>query len=73
MMNFKNIKLAVSLVLIGFIILFVAQNTAVVEIRLLFWKVSMSRSLMIFSVLLIGIAAGWFLHGYVMHRKTGKS
>jgi putative membrane protein len=70
-MKIGNVKLAVSMLLIGLIVLFIAQNTAVVEIRLLFWKVSMSRSLLIFSVLLIGIIAGWLLRSYVMHRKTG--
>jgi uncharacterized integral membrane protein len=72
-MKIGNVKLAVSLVLIGFIVLFIVQNTAVVEIRLLFWKISMSRSLMIFSVLFVGVVASWLLRSYAAHRKTGNS
>lgn len=72
-MNVKNVKLIASLVLIGLIVLFIAQNTAVVEIWLLFWKVSMSRSLMIFSVLLIGIVAGWLLRSHFLHKRSERS
>ena len=56
-----NYKLIFNLVLVGLLVIFIVQNVAVVEIRFLFWKVSMSRSIMIFLVLAVGIIMGWML------------
>ncbi|MBW1926716.1 MAG: LapA family protein [Deltaproteobacteria bacterium] len=56
-----NYKLIFNLVLVGLLVIFIIQNVAVVEIRFLFWKVSMSRSIMIFLVLAVGIITGWML------------
>jgi putative membrane protein len=64
-----NFKLILSLVLAGLAVLFTIQNVAVVEIRFLFWTLSMSRSLLIFFLLVIGVIVGWLLHGYSIHRK----
>ena len=47
--------------LIGLIIILVLQNTQVVEVRLLFWTISMSRALMLFGTLVIGLIGGWLL------------
>ena len=47
--------------LIIFVLIFVVQNTQVVEFRFLTWSISLSRALMLFGVLAIGIAAGWLL------------
>ena len=66
----NNLRLVASLVLIGLIVLFVSQNTAVVEIRFLIWKLSMSRALMIFFTLATGILAGWLLHSFSHHCST---
>jgi len=60
-MNRKIISL---IVLIVFVVLFVVQNISVVEIRFLFWSLQMSRSLLIFFLLAIGIAIGWLLHAH---------
>lgn len=68
MMHFK---LVLSLILTGIVILFVIQNVSVVEIKLLFWSIAMSRALLLFFVLAIGIIIGWLLHGYFyFHRKV---
>jgi uncharacterized integral membrane protein len=45
------------------------QNTAVVEIRFLFWTVAMSRALLIVVMLVIGMALSWLLHGYIALRR----
>ena len=68
----KNLKLIVSLLLTGFIVLFVTQNVAVVEIRFMFWQIAMSRSLLIFFVLAIGILTGWLLHSFMTHHHSDK-
>ena len=55
-MNIKNIAV---FILIALVIIFVIQNTDVVEVQFLAWKVSMSRALMLLGTLLIGLLAGW--------------
>ena len=46
-------------ILIALIIVFVIQNTQVVEYRFLAWKVSMSRALLLLATFVIGILVGW--------------
>ena len=65
-----NFKMLIVLILAGLAVLFIIQNVAVVEIQLLFWAVQISRSLLILLLLAIGIIIGWFLHGYVRHRRN---
>ena len=62
-------KLTVSLILTGLAVLFVVQNAAVVEVRFLFWTITMSRALMIFFLLAIGILIGWLSRSYVEHKR----
>ena len=64
-MNYKKILI---ILLAGLAFLFIIQNMAVVEIQFLFWSVSLSRSLVIFLLLAVGIAIGWFLHSFINHR-----
>ena len=47
--------------LIAIVLIFVVQNTQVVEFRFLIWTISMSRALMLFGTLAIGLIAGWLL------------
>ncbi|MFC1577776.1 lipopolysaccharide assembly protein LapA domain-containing protein [Thermodesulfobacteriota bacterium] len=47
--------------LIAVVLIFVVQNTQVVEFRFLAWTISMSRALMLFGALAIGVVAGWLL------------
>jgi uncharacterized integral membrane protein len=56
------VKTIIFVILIAVVVIFVFQNIEVVEVRLLAWSVSMSRALMLFGTLLIGIIAGWLLH-----------
>ncbi len=61
-------KLTLSLVLVGVVILFTLQNTQVVEVRLLFWTLSMSRVLLIILLLVVGVVLGWVGHGVYSRR-----
>jgi len=61
-------KMTLSLVLLGLVVLFTLQNTQVVEVHLLFWKISMSRVLMIFLVLAVGAILGWVVNSAYRHR-----
>lgn len=54
------------------LVIFIVQNVAVMEIKFLFWKMSMSRSLMMFFLVIIGIAIGWFWKGVAMRNKKRK-
>lgn len=54
-------KLWVAIALVTLVGIFVLQNTTVVEVRLLFWKVEMSRALLVIGWLSSGLAIGWLL------------
>ena len=54
-------KFIISIILLVIVVLFVLQNTQVVEVQLLFWTVSMSRALMLLGTFLIGIITGLLL------------
>jgi lipopolysaccharide assembly protein A len=63
-------KLVLILVLSGLAVLFIIQNVVVVEVRFLFWSLEMSRSLLMFFLIAIGMIIGWVLHSFFMHRKN---
>ena len=65
-----NYKMIMVLILSGLVVLFVIQNVTVVEIKLLFWSIQMSRSLLIFILLAIGFVIGWFVHGHLKKQKN---
>lgn len=65
-----NIRLILGLVVTGIIVLFVTQNVSVAEVTFLFWSITMSLALLIFFTLAIGVILGWFLHGFVTHRRS---
>jgi len=67
-----NIKLVITLILIALATIFIVQNAEVVELRFLFWKMAMSRSLMFVFLLLSGIVIGWFLHGHMAKKNKAK-
>jgi uncharacterized integral membrane protein len=51
-------KTIVFVILAVLILLFVIQNTQVVETRFLVWTISMSRSLLLLGTFIIGVIAG---------------
>lgn len=63
-----RVRLILGLALIGAAVLFILQNIGIIEIRFLLWSVSMSRSLLLFVVLLIGVLIGWLWHGVSLWR-----
>lgn len=48
-------------VIAGLFGVFVFQNMSAVDLRFLFWKVSVSASLLVLVVFLGGVLAGWIL------------
>jgi uncharacterized integral membrane protein len=65
-----NYKLILSIAIAGMAVLFIIQNVAVVDMKFLFWTLSMSRALLMSFILSIGIIMGWLLHGYFKRLKT---
>lgn len=57
--------------LIILVIIFVIQNTQIVEVKFLVWQVTMSRALLLFGTLAAGFIAGWLLK--IPKRKADKS
>ena len=67
-----SFKLILGLILAGFAVLFIIQNATVVEIQFLSWTISLSRSLLIFFVLAIGIVIGWLAHIFLISRQKSE-
>jgi uncharacterized integral membrane protein len=67
-----KVRLITTLVLLLLVGVFSIQNAATVEIRLLFWQVGMSRALLIFLMLLIGVIIGWFARAMYRMSRTGR-
>ena len=51
----------VFVILVIIMVLFVLQNTQVVDVQLLAWKVTMSRALMLLGTFVLGMVAGWLV------------
>ena len=64
-----NLKFGLILFLAAIFGLFVLQNTEQVQVSFLFWNTSMSRVIMFFIVMIIGIAIGWLLHSHFIHKQ----
>jgi len=54
-------KTIIFVILSVLILVFVIQNTQVVETRFLVWTISMSRSLLLLGTFFMGIVAGWLV------------
>ncbi|MCI0400534.1 MAG: LapA family protein [Gammaproteobacteria bacterium] len=65
-----RIRIAIGLGLLFLVVLFMLQNTEVVPITFLFWQFPLSRALLIFTLLGVGIIIGWVLHGVA--RRDGR-
>jgi uncharacterized integral membrane protein len=57
----KTMKLKSALLLIPVLLflIFVLQNTQVVEVKFIAWTVSMSRALLLLGTLVVGLVLGW--------------
>lgn len=49
------------IILVAMVLIFVLQNTQVVEFQFLIWIFPVSRALMLFATLAVGVIAGWLL------------
>ncbi|MDZ4200836.1 MAG: LapA family protein [Gallionella sp.] len=65
-----NLRLTLLLLLTSIAAIFIGQNSTIVEISFLYFRFSMSSALLVFFSLLGGFALGWFLHSYILYRKS---
>jgi len=72
MMGSVNIKLVIALALLGAFALFVFQNTEIVDLRFFFWRLSVSRVLLLFGALAIGFASGVLVSLEIARRRGRK-
>ena len=63
-----RIGVIVGLFLFALVTVFAFQNTEVVTLRFLFWQFSLSRALLVFVLLILGVVAGWLLRSYRLRR-----
>ena len=68
-----NAKLITIIILAGLAVVFIIQNVVVVELRFFFWTLSMSRALLMFLILSVGIILGWLLCAAFSRRKRNSS
>jgi uncharacterized integral membrane protein len=54
-------KSIIVIVLLSFFMIFILQNTQVVEIKFLFWQMTLSRVILLFGALFIGVIVGLFI------------
>jgi len=69
----QQTKLIAGIVLMLLLAIFTVQNASVVTINLFFWQLSISRALMIFFVLAIGIIIGLILGTYLYSHSQTKN
>jgi len=67
-----NIKVILLMIIAGLAVLFIIQNVSAVTVGIFFWTISLSLALLIFLVLAIGFALGWFLHSFMAYMKVKK-
>jgi len=65
-----NAKHIIGLILAGLALVFIVQNITVIELKFLFWKLSISGALLMFLIGSAGIFLGWLLHGSFSRRKS---
>ena len=72
MVVIMKLKQVAILTLVLVLVIIVVQNSNVADVHLLFWKVSMSMIILIFSVALIGFVIGYLSHHFVLERRKNK-
>lgn len=64
-----NVKMIITLILTGLVVVFIVQNAQVSELRFLVWSLAVSQALLLFFMFAIGVLTGWVLHAWFAHRR----
>lgn len=67
-----NLKLYASITLFFLVVIFTLQNAEIVQINFLFWGFSISRALMIFLLLAIGMLIGGFTASHFIKSRNDR-
>jgi len=65
-------RVIIILILLVLSLIFVIQNTTIVEVQLFFWKISMARIIMLSFLLLVGFIIGYLVAKFSEERKPAK-
>lgn len=65
----QKVKAIIAAVLIGLVVAFVLQNREPASVDFLFLTWSASRAVILFTVFLVGVAAGWLARGSAIKRR----
>jgi uncharacterized integral membrane protein len=60
-------KIVFTLIVVSLLLIFLIQNTQVVNLRLYFWEISMSQIILISLAMLVG-----FILGFIVAKVTGR-
>lgn len=60
----RNIQVALVTLLVLLVAVFALQNTEIVQVRLLWLELSMSRAILVILLLLIGFVGGWITRAW---------
>ncbi len=63
-----KLRIGIAALFLLLVVIFAFQNAQVVEVKLLWWDVAMSRSILVFGLLLIGFLIGRTIR-FKKHRK----
>jgi uncharacterized integral membrane protein len=63
-------KFIIGATITGLLLVFIVQNVTVMDLRFLFWTLSMSGALLMLLILSVGVILGWLLHSGFGRRKS---
>ena len=67
----RNIRLWVTIAILGVVVLFTIQNIVTVQVTFMFWTIELPRAMLLFIVFVLGILLGWVLRS--THHLTPRS
>ena len=68
----RHVKVGVALVLAIAVLLFILQNTQIVQLNFVVWTLSISRAVVVLSTLVIGMVLGWMWCSEMSDRKKAR-
>ena len=57
----KDIRLWVTIGILGLVAVFTLQNIVTVDVTFLFWTIELPRAILLFFVFALGVLLGWIL------------
>lgn len=60
-----TVRLIIGITLATLVVIFTLQNVETTSVRILFWQVELSKSLLIFLLFTVGVIIGWIASSLV--------